>query len=140
MALLDSNVTGWYHEDRDIVKAVKNDFKPTATTTTVIGTVARGPYSEWIRTATCHVCSEKGHIATTCPSKKQGVKTSNRFSNMESDGSSSNSDGNRPKAVVLVCSRFSEPGGCAETCYQNYVRYCSQCLRSGHTKLTHRYA
>ncbi|GAU90695.1 hypothetical protein RvY_03075 [Ramazzottius varieornatus] len=38
MALPDSDVTGWYHEDRDIVKAVKNNFKPTATT---ISTVAR---------------------------------------------------------------------------------------------------
>ncbi|GAU97069.1 hypothetical protein RvY_08428 [Ramazzottius varieornatus] len=140
MALPDSDVTGWYHEDRDIVKAVKNNFKPTATTTTVISTVARGPYSEWIRTATCHICSEKGHIATTCPSKKEGVNRSNRFSNMKSDGSNSNSDGNRPKAVVLAYSRFDEPGGCAEPCYQNYAHNCSQCLKPGHTKLTHRYA
>ncbi|GAV08211.1 hypothetical protein RvY_17937 [Ramazzottius varieornatus] len=140
MALPDSDVTGWYHEDRDIVKAVKDNFKPTATTTTVISTVARGPYSEWIRTATCHICSEKGHIATTCPSKKEGVNRSNRFSNMKSDGSNSNSDGNRPKAVVLACSRFNEPGGCAEPCYQNYAHNCSQCLKPGHIKLTHRYA
>ncbi|GAU90458.1 hypothetical protein RvY_02869-2 [Ramazzottius varieornatus] len=75
MSLPDSDVTGWYHEDRDIVRAVKNNFKPTATTTTVIRTVARGPYAEWIRTATCHICSEKGHIATTCPSKKEVVST-----------------------------------------------------------------
>ncbi|GAU91402.1 hypothetical protein RvY_03660 [Ramazzottius varieornatus] len=141
MALPDSDVTGWYPEDRDIVKAVNNSFKPTATTATVISTVARGPYSEWIRTATCHICSEKGHIAKTCPSKKEGVNTSsNRFSNMQSDGSNSNSDGNRPKAVVLACSRFNEPGGCAEPCYQNYAHNCLQCLKPGHTKLTHRCA
>ncbi|GAU89305.1 hypothetical protein RvY_01871 [Ramazzottius varieornatus] len=46
MALPDSDVTGWYHEDRDIVKAVKNNFKPTATTTTVISTVARRAISQ----------------------------------------------------------------------------------------------
>ncbi|GAV05314.1 hypothetical protein RvY_15467 [Ramazzottius varieornatus] len=43
MALPDSDMSGWCHEDRDIVKAVKNNLKPTATTTAAMMNLVAAP-------------------------------------------------------------------------------------------------
>ena len=145
MALSDSDYAAWFHEDRDVIRVVKNNL-------TSLSSISFGRADEWKANATCHICGVKGHIASQCFKREGATRppynsryNSNRFdhnnptSNNRSDHNNPNSNNRSKNSMPLSCSRFNEICGCSEPCLDGRPHNCSICLKSGHSRLNHPY-